>query len=139
MFYQAKISLPKYKRGFHLITEMVIEHLPEIQKVNTGLVNLFLQHTSASLTLNENADYTVRLDMEAHFNRFVPQNQAYYQHDYEGHDDMPAHIKSSSLGCQLTIPITNGKLALGTWQGIYLGEHRDLAGSRSIIATIHGV
>ena len=103
-----------------------------------GLLRLFLQHTSASLTINENADPTVRMDMESHFNHFVPERQPYYKHDYEGDDDMPAHIKSSTLGCQITIPISHGRLMLGTWQGVYLGEHRDYAGGRSIIATLSG-
>ena len=102
------------------------------------MLHLFLQHTSASLTINENADPTVRGDLERHFNKFVPENAPYYQHDYEGPDDMPAHIKSSILGCQITVPICNGQLAMGTWQGIFLCEHRDHASSRRIIATING-
>ncbi len=101
-------------------------------------MHLFLQHTSASLTINENADPTVRMDLESHFNTFVPENQPYYLHDYEGPDDMPAHIKSSILGCQLTIPIENGRLALGTWQGIYLCKHRNHGGKRRIVCTLSG-
>ncbi len=137
MIYQQKMVLPAHTRGFHLITSIINKQLPKLNTIDAGLLHLFIQHTSASITINENADVTVRYDMEAHFNRFVPENQPYYQHDYEGADDMPAHIKSSTLGCQLTIPVTNGKLALGTWQGIYLGEHRDCAGPRTIIATLY--
>lgn len=136
MFYQQQVMIKAKSRGFHLITDEIFTQLTAIAKVETGLLHLFLQHTSASITINENADPTVRYDMEQHFNRFVPENAPYYQHDYEGPDDMPAHIKSSVLGCQLTIPITNGQLALGTWQGIYLGEHRDSASARRLIATI---
>ena len=136
MFYQQHVMIKAKSRGFHLITDDILTQLTAIAKVETGLLHLFLQHTSASITINENADPTVRYDMEQHFNRFVPENAPYYQHDYEGPDDMPAHIKSSVLGCQLTIPITNGQLALGTWQGIYLGEHRDSASARRLIATI---
>ncbi|TRX55825.1 secondary thiamine-phosphate synthase enzyme YjbQ [Thalassomonas sp. M1454] len=136
MFYQQQVIVKSKSRGFHLITDEIKSQLPHISKIETGLMHLFLQHTSASITINENADPTVRYDMEQHFNRFVPENAPYYQHDYEGPDDMPAHIKSSILGCQLTVPITNGQLALGTWQGIYLGEHRDHASARRLIATI---
>ena len=135
---QAKFTLAAKPRGFHLITEDIIQQLPELHNYQVGLLHLFLQHTSASLTINENADPTVRMDMESHFNHFVPERQSYYKHDYEGDDDMPAHIKSSTLGCQITLPISHGRLILGTWQGIYLGEHRDYAGERSIIATLSG-
>lgn len=135
---QAKFTLAAKPRGFHLITDDIIKQLPELHNYQVGLLHLFLQHTSASLTINENADPTVRMDMESHFNHFVPERQSYYKHDYEGDDDMPAHIKSSTLGCQVTIPISHGRLMLGTWQGIYLGEHRDYAGGRSIIATLSG-
>jgi secondary thiamine-phosphate synthase enzyme len=135
---QAKFTLAAKSRGFHLITDDIVKQLPEIHNYQVGLLHLFLQHTSASLTINENADPTVRMDMESHFNHFVPERQPYYKHDYEGDDDMPAHIKSSTLGCQITIPISHGRLMLGTWQGIYLGEHRDYAGGRSIIATLSG-
>jgi len=137
-WHQAKFTLAAKSRGFHLITDDIINHLPEIHNYQVGLLHLFLQHTSASLTINENADPTVRMDMESHFNHFVPERQSYYKHDYEGDDDMPAHIKSSTLGCQITIPISHGRLMLGTWQGVYLGEHRDYAGGRSIIATLSG-
>lgn len=135
---QAKFTLAAKPRGFHLITDDIIQQLPELHNYQVGLLHLFLQHTSASLTINENADPTVRMDMESHFNHFVPERQSYYKHDYEGDDDMPAHIKSSTLGCQITVPISHGRLMLGTWQGIYLGEHRDYAGGRSVIATLSG-
>ncbi|MCU8408341.1 secondary thiamine-phosphate synthase enzyme YjbQ [Vibrio vulnificus] len=138
MWYQKCLTLPARKRGFHLITDEIEQQLPELSKLSVGLLHLFIQHTSASLTINENADPTVRHDMEQHFNRFVPERAPYYQHDYEGDDDMPAHIKSSTLGCHLTIPISQGRLALGTWQGIYLGEHRDHGGQRRIMATLYG-
>ncbi|AUI87102.1 hypothetical protein BS333_12390 [Vibrio azureus] len=138
MWTQKSITLKARKRGFHLITDEIEQHLPQIQSVSVGLLHLFIQHTSASLTLNENADPTVRADLEAHFDRFVPERAPYYQHTYEGDDDMPAHIKASILGNNLTLPIQNGRLALGTWQGIYLGEHRIHGGNRRIIATIHG-
>lgn len=135
---QAKFTLAAKNRGFHLITDDIVQQLPEIHDYQVGLLHLFLQHTSACLTINENADPTVRIDMESHFNQFVPERQPYYKHDYEGDDDMPAHIKSSTLGCQITIPISHGRLMLGTWQGVYLGEHRDHGGGRSIIATLSG-
>ncbi len=132
------MTLTAKRRGFHLITDEIEQHIPELRGVHIGLIHLFIQHTSASLTLNENADPTVRSDMEAHFNHFVPERAPYYQHTYEGDDDMPAHIKSSLLGASVSVPISNGRMALGTWQGIYLGEHRDHAGSRRIIVTIQG-
>ncbi|WP_068546747.1 secondary thiamine-phosphate synthase enzyme YjbQ [Thalassotalea crassostreae] len=138
MWLQTQFNIPAKSRGFHLITDQVINNIPQLKNIEVGILHLFLQHTSASLTINENADPTVRADLEQHFNHFVPENQSYYQHDYEGSDDMPAHIKSSINGCQLTIPITNGQLALGTWQGIYLGEHRNHGGSRRVIATLNG-
>lgn len=137
-WHQAKFTLAAKSRGFHLITDDIVKQLPELHNYQVGLLHLFLQHTSASLTINENADPTVRMDMESHFNHFVPERQPYYKHDYEGDDDMPAHIKSSTLGCQITLPISHGRLMLGTWQGVYLGEHRDYAGGRSIIATLSG-
>lgn len=138
MWQQKNISITPKRRGFHLITGEIEQQLLEINEFSVGLLHLFIQHTSASLTLNENADPTVRIDMESHFNKFVPERAAYYQHTYEGDDDMPAHIKASLLGSSVTIPISNGKLALGTWQGIVLGEHRDHGGTRRIIATIQG-
>jgi len=138
MWQQTTIHLKPKSRGFHLISNEITQNIPEISTLSIGMVHLFIQHTSASLTLNENADPTVRSDMESHFNQFVPEKAVYYQHTYEGDDDMPAHIKASLLGASVTIPITNGKLALGTWQGIYLGEHRNYGGSRTVIATISG-
>ncbi|QWA10915.1 secondary thiamine-phosphate synthase enzyme YjbQ [Sodalis ligni] len=137
MWYQQTLVLEAQKRGFHLVTDEIVHQLEHLSEVNTGLLHLFLQHTSASLTLNENCDPTVRVDMENHFLRQVPED-APYQHDYEGSDDMPAHIKSSLLGASLTIPISQGKLMLGTWQGIWLGEHRHHGGNRKIIATLQG-
>ncbi|KAF7787486.1 hypothetical protein PRUB_a4882 [Pseudoalteromonas rubra] len=137
-WHQTHITLRPRQRGFHLIDDEVLTQLPQLGYYKVGLLHLFIQHTSASLTINENADPTVRMDMESHFNHFVPERQSYYRHDYEGDDDMPAHIKSSTLGCEVTIPVSQGRLQLGTWQGIYLGEHRDHAGSRAIVATLHG-
>lgn len=138
MWQQTTIHLKPKSRGFHLISDEIKQKIPELSTVSIGILHLFIQHTSASLTLNENADPTVRSDMESHFNKFVPERASYYQHIYEGDDDMPAHIKASLLGASITIPISNGSLALGTWQGVYLGEHRDYGGSRTIIATISG-
>ncbi len=138
MWIQSNINLASYPRGFHLITDEIEQQLPDLKKISIGMLHLFIQHTSASLTLNENADPTVRSDMEQHFNHFVPERAKYYIHTYEGDDDMPAHIKASLLSSSVTIPINNGQLALGTWQGIYLGEHRNHGGKRRIIATIQG-
>ncbi|PMK01940.1 secondary thiamine-phosphate synthase enzyme YjbQ [Vibrio sp. 10N.261.55.A7] len=138
MWFQKNIQLSARERGFHLITDEIEQQIPELSSFSIGVLHLFIQHTSASLTINENADPTVRLDMEAHFNRFVPQNAPYYQHTYEGEDDMPAHIKSSSIGHSVSIPISEGRLAMGMWQGIYLGEHRNRASGRLIIATVQG-
>lgn len=138
MWHQTTVSLKARPRGFHLVTDEIEQALPELRRVSTGLLHLLLQHTSASLTLNENADPTVRADFEAFFNRNVPENEPYYQHTYEGPDDLPAHFKSSILGVSLMLPIANGQLALGTWQGIYLGEHRNRAGRRTLIATLQG-
>lgn len=135
---QKTITLKPRSRGFHLITHELLSALPELANVKVGLFHAFIQHTSASLTINENADPTVRVDMESHFNHFVPERQRYYQHDYEGDDDMPAHIKASILGASISIPISSGQLALGTWQGVYLGEHRDVGGSRKVVVTING-
>ncbi len=138
MWQQKTLYLSAKARGFHLITDEIEQQLPQLKDYSVGLLHLFIQHTSASLTLNENADPTVRSDLESHFNRYVPENAPYYKHTYEGSDDMPAHIKSSLLGASVTIPISQGHLALGTWQGIYLGEHRDFGGERRIIATLQG-
>jgi secondary thiamine-phosphate synthase enzyme len=137
-WYQKEIVLSPRRRGFHLVTREVVSQIPELGQVSTGLAHIFIQHSSASLALNENADPTVRQDMESHFNVIVPENAPYYIHAYEGPDDMPAHIKAALLGSGLTIPITNGRLNLGTWQGIYLCEHRDRARSRRLVITLHG-
>ena len=138
MWLQREIRLRSRERGFHLVTEEIVRQLPELARIQVGLAHLFIQHTSASLTINENADPTVRQDFESVFNRLVPQDQPYYRHNYEGSDDLPAHIKSSLLGSSLLLPIRQGALALGTWQGIYLGEHRDHGGSRRLIVTLQG-
>ncbi|KXI21607.1 secondary thiamine-phosphate synthase enzyme YjbQ [Photobacterium sanguinicancri] len=138
MWFQKIIQLSAQSRGFHLVTTEIEQQLTELSSISIGLAHLFIQHTSASLTINENADPTVRHDMEAHFNRFVPERAPYYQHTYEGDDDMPAHIKASLLGNSITLPINQGRFTLGTWQGIYLGEHRDHGGKRSVVVTIQG-
>lgn len=138
MYHQKVITLKPRPRGFHIITQEILNELSEIKEVKSGLLNLFIQHTSASLTINENVSSEVRRDMERHFNQMVPENASYYEHTLEGSDDMPAHIKSSLLGPSLTIPVTSGKLNLGTWQGIYLCEHRDNGGPRRIVITIMG-
>ncbi len=135
---QKEFSMGARKRGFHLVTSEILSKIPEITTIRFGILHLFMKHTSASLTLNENADPSVRVDMERHFNELAPENAQYYTHDTEGSDDMPAHIKCSLLGTSLSIPITDGRLNLGTWQGIYLCEHRDNGGSRRIVATITG-
>jgi secondary thiamine-phosphate synthase enzyme len=138
MWQQIEINLLTKPRGFHLITEEVLQQLPQLASIHCGLLHLFIKHSSASITLNENADPTVRSDMEAHFNHFVPERASYYQHTYEGDDDMPAHIKASLLGNNLSLPISQGQLNIGIWQGIYLGEHRNHANSRTLVATING-
>jgi secondary thiamine-phosphate synthase enzyme len=136
---QKEISLNPYPRGFHLVTREIMSQFPEIDEIKAGILHIFIKHTSASLTLNENADPTVRMDFESHFNKMVPENMPYYKHDYEGDDDMPAHIKSSLLGSSVTIPVTNGKINGGTWQGIYLCEHRNRGGSRRLVLTVYGI
>jgi len=138
-WYQKEISLEPRKRGFHLITNEIINKVPEIKKIKMGIAQIFIKHTSASLTINENVSPDVRSDMEKHFNNMVPENAPYYDHNLEGSDDMPAHIKASVLGNSVVVPINNGELNLGTWQGIYLGEHRNYGGSRKIVVTILGV
>ena len=125
-------------RGFHLVTHEIVSQLPELPQIQTGLAHIFLQHTSASLTINENADADVRHDLENYFSRLVKENEAYFQHTIEGSDDMPAHIKNVLVGNSLSLPISRGELALGIWQGIYLCEHRNHGGKRSIIVTLHG-
>lgn len=137
-FFQIEVKLKARKRGFHLITEEVLKAIPEIKKIGIGQLQVFIKHTSASLTINENADPTVRTDFESHMNKMVPENAPYYIHTYEGPDDMPAHIKSSLMGASVQIPISNGRLNLGIWQGIYLCEHRDYGGSRSVVITAFG-
>ena len=138
MWVQHDIQLQPFPRGFHLVTRDVEEGLPELQDVQVGIAHVFIRHTSASLTLNENASADVRRDFAAWFDRAVPDGADYFRHTLEGDDDMPAHIKSSLLGPSLTIPVTDGRLALGTWQGIYLCEHRDHGGPRSLVATVWG-
>jgi len=138
MWIQKEINLKPRVRGFHIITKNILKRIPELKNFKVGILQLFIRHTSASLTINENADKNVRQDFEAHFNVLVPENQKYYKHTCEGADDIPAHLKSSLLGSSISIPITNGKLNLGTWQGIYLCEHRDQGTERKIIATIEG-
>ncbi len=135
---QREITLRARARGFHLITDEVLRQLPELARIEVGLLHVFILHTSASLTLNENASPDVRADMEDHFNTMVPERAPYYRHTYEGDDDMPAHIKASLLGSSLTLPVHNGRLRLGTWQGIYLCEHRDYGGSRRLVLTLQG-
>lgn len=133
---QKVITLKAQPRGFHLITDEIEHGLPELRKVEAGILHVFIQHTSASLTINENADPTVRQDFESHFNKMVPENAPYYRHTYEGPDDMPAHLKASILGSSVSIPVTAGRLNLGTWQGVYLGEHRDHGGARRLVLTL---
>ncbi|AOE88098.1 secondary thiamine-phosphate synthase enzyme YjbQ [Pseudomonas sp. TCU-HL1] len=138
MWQQTLITLRPRPRGFHLVTAEILAALPELERFRVGLLHLWLQHTSASLTVNENADPAVRRDFERFFNRLVPQGESGYEHDYEGPDDLPAHFKGSLLGCQLSLPVRDGQLEMGTWQGVYLGEHRDHGGARKVLATLHG-
>ncbi|HEX2867102.1 MAG TPA: secondary thiamine-phosphate synthase enzyme YjbQ [Ignavibacteriales bacterium] len=136
--FQKEIIISAKARGFNLVTDEVLSQMPELKNFSAGLFHLFIQHTSASLSINENADPDVRGDMERYFNRIVPENAPYFEHTTEGQDDMPAHIKSSLLGTSITVPVTNGRLNLGTWQGIYLCEHRNHGGRRHLVATIMG-
>ena len=136
--FQKELSLPSFARGYHVITNTVLAGIPEIKQIDQGILQVFIKHTSASLTINENADLTVRQDFENHMNILVPENARHYRHTYEGSDDMPAHIKASLMGSSIQVPITNGKLNLGAWQGIYLCEHRNNGGSRSIVITGFG-
>ncbi|WP_371370399.1 secondary thiamine-phosphate synthase enzyme YjbQ [Pseudomonas sp. QL9] len=138
MWQQTSITLRARPRGFHLVTDELLAELPQLKQCRIGLLHLLLQHTSASLTLNENADPSVRRDFERFFNRLAPQGESDYEHNYEGPDDLPAHFKASLLGCQMTLPVRDGRLALGTWQGVYLGEHRDHGGPRKVLATLQG-
>jgi len=136
--YQQALQLKARTRGFHLITTEIVQALPQITEIKTGILQVFIQHTSASLTINENADPTVRKDFEMYFNKAVTENDPDYLHDDEGPDDMPAHLKASMLGCSVMVPIRNGRLALGTWQGIYLCEHRNYGGQRNLVITAWG-
>ena len=135
---QKTITLSARPRGFHLITSEIVRQLPELADYRVGLLHIFIRHTSASLTINENADPTVRQDFEQVLSRLVPENEPFYRHNDEGPDDLPAHIKSSLLGPSVSIPVTDGRLALGTWQGVYLCEHRNHGGSRTIVVTLYG-
>lgn len=138
MWMQYEIRLKPKARGFHLVTDEILAQVTALRQINVGLMHVFIKHTSAALTINENVDPTVRQDFESFFNRLVPEDEPYYRHTYEGSDDMPAHLKGSLLGNSLTIPITNGRLNIGTWQGIYLCEHRNHGGNRSLVVTLHG-
>lgn len=138
MWVQKEIDLKPKPRGFHLVTDELLRELPELRNFKLGMMNIFIMHTSAALTINENADPTVRQDFESYFNRAVPEAEPYYRHQDEGADDLPAHLKSSLLGASLNIPIADGRPRLGTWQGVYLCEHRNHGGSRRIVVTIHG-
>ncbi len=137
-WYQTEIRLKPYPRGFHLITDTITKNFPELQKIEMGILQVFIKHTSAGLTINENADPTVRTDFESHFNKMVPEDAPYYIHTYEGADDMPAHIKASLLGSSVQVPISKGRLNLGIWQGIYLCEHRNNASGRKLVMTAFG-
>ena len=137
-WHQTEVRLKPRPRGFHLVTSEILSSLPELRQIRVGLAHLFIQHTSASLAVNENADPDVRGDMERWFDRAVPEDAPYFEHTAEGSDDMPAHIKATVVGASVTIPIRQGRLALGTWQGIYLGEHRDAGGARTIVVTLAG-
>lgn len=137
--YQELLQLQERRRGFHLITDEVERAFPQLRDIKTGMCQVFIQHTSASLTINENADPTVRKDFEMYFSKAVPENDPDYQHDDEGPDDMPAHLKAAMLGSSVMIPIRNGQFELGTWQGIYLCEHRNHGGRRRLVITAWGV
>lgn len=138
MWIQKEIQLSPKSRGYHIITGEIIREVPDIKKISTGLAHIFIKHTSAGLTINENADPSVRRDFESHFNRTVPEDSSLYEHTLEGTDDMTSHIKSSLMGTSVSIPISNGQFNLGTWQGIYLCEHRNRGGSRKLVITLHG-
>ena len=136
--FQKTISLPAFPRGYHLITREVLSQFPDIKSIETGFLHVFIKHTSASLTINENADESVRDDFESHMNKLVPEDAAHFTHTMEGPDDMSAHIKASMMGSSVQIPVKNGALQLGTWQGIYLCEHRDRGGARKLVVTAFG-
>ena len=135
---QKEIVLPSFERGYHIITNLILNEIEELKEINIGIAYIFIKHTSASLTINENADPTVRLDFESHINKMIPENAPYYKHTIEGSDDMPAHLKRSILGSSIILPISNGTFNLGIWQGIYLCEHRNNGGKRKIVVTING-
>jgi secondary thiamine-phosphate synthase enzyme len=135
---QKEFTLPSKPRGFHLVTQDILNQVPELNEINKGIAHIHIKHTSAGLTINENADPSVRRDFETHFNRMVPEDANMFEHNYEGLDDMTSHIKSSILGHSVTIPVSNGRFNLGTWQGIYLCEHRNRAKSRKIVVTVMG-
>ena len=137
-WYQTEIALAPKRRGFHLITDEISRNILEVKKIKAGIMHVFIKHSSASLTINENADPTVRTDMESYFNKMIPENMPYFEHDTEGSDDMPAHLKSVVIGNSVSVPVTDGRLNLGTWQGIYLCEHRNYGGLRKIVITIMG-
>lgn len=138
MWFQKEIKLKARPRGFHLVTDEITRSLPELRSAQVGMMNVFIKHTSASLTVNENADPTVREDFESYFSRAVPENEPYYKHTLEGSDDLPAHLKASILGASVDVPVTRGELNLGTWQGIYLCEHRNRGGARTVVVTVQG-
>ena len=138
MWYQAEITISPKPRGFHLITNEITSQLDKLSEIKTGIAHIFIKHTSAGLTINENADPSVRRDFETHFNRMVPEDMPLFEHTLEGSDDMTSHLKSSILGHSVTIPISNGRLNLGTWQGVYLCEHRNRGGSRKLVVTLQG-
>ena len=137
-FFQKEMILPRYRRGFHLITDQIRDEFKDIKSIDIGILHILVKHTSAGITINENADPTVRQDFESHFNKSVPENAPYSRHNYEGSDDMPAHIKTSIVGNEINIPITKGKLNLGTWQGIYFCEFRNYGINRHIVLTAYG-
>jgi secondary thiamine-phosphate synthase enzyme len=137
-FFQKEIILPRFRRGFHLVTDNIVGEFIEMKQIEKGILHILIKHTSAGLSVNENADPTVRHDMETHFSKMVPENAAYFRHNYEGPDDMPAHIKTTLVGSHLSIPITNGKLNLGTWQGIYLCEFRNFGVNRHLVLSAYG-
>ena len=137
-FVQTEITLNQKPRGFHLITDEILKALPQLKNIKTGIINIFIKHTSASLTINENADPDVRKDFETHFSKMIPEDSDYFLHTAEGPDDMTSHIKSSVLGCSLNIPVTGGRLNTGIWQGIYLCEHRNHGGRRKLVITLLG-